>query len=357
MIPYITKKYKNAIWKAGLFRNAFKKACLTGDQPWIHARNARKTVLKYGPPYIFIDPTNICNLKCPMCPTGLGILKTEKGFLDPDVLLKLLKDLQHTPVQFGLWLAGEPLLHPQIDTLVAMCTQHGTPPTIYTNATRLSSELSEKIIHAGLRECTFSFYGRSIEEFETLRKGANYEKVVENIRSFLKIKQQHGSKYPLVTVQNIEPYEEGRHHRLPLHEKTDQIHKQFEGLPVDNYRTLLAHSFGGILDDNKYVAPSRLVGKPWACEVPYRDLTLNWKGEAVTCCGDLDDALILGDIKKENLYELWNNRNFQNFRAAMHNRKIEHYPLCKTCERIWVDTPHPLDYALRLEILRYRLHF
>ena len=30
---------------------------------------------------LMVEPTNICNLKCPLCPTGAGLVKRQKGFL------------------------------------------------------------------------------------------------------------------------------------------------------------------------------------------------------------------------------------------------------------------------------------
>jgi MoaA/NifB/PqqE/SkfB family radical SAM enzyme len=354
MATYVGTKLRNAVWKVRQFAGALRKNVRTTDRPWIRARNRRETVLNYGPVNIFIDPTNVCNLKCPMCPTGAGLSKSEKGFLDPAVLQKLVSELRHKPQTFGLWLAGEPLLHPHIEELIGICVHHGVEAAIHTNATKLTPEMAERIINAGLYEISFSFDGRSVEEYETLRKGADFHKVLENVRTFLKIKQARSSPLPRVIIQNIEPFEEGRHKRVPLCEKRETLEDRFKGLPVDEFKTILAHAWSGVMEGYTYVAPSHRKGKRWVCDVPYRDVTFNWKGEAVTCCGDLDNANILGDIKKENLYELWNNKSFQRFRAAMHGNEIEQFPLCKECERIWAD-PHPLDYELRLEMLRYKL--
>lgn len=39
-------------------------------------------VLKSLPYYIGLEPTNTCNLKCPLCPTGLNLSKRRKGIND-----------------------------------------------------------------------------------------------------------------------------------------------------------------------------------------------------------------------------------------------------------------------------------
>ena len=91
-----------------------------------------------------------------------------------------------------------------------------------------------------------------------------------------------------------------------------------------------------------------------ACGIPYTDLTIAWNGDAVTCCGDLDAHNVLGNFRDEPLYDLWNNERFRAFRRAMHTDEIESWPLCGSCERLWTQ-PHPLDYDLRLLLLRHRL--
>lgn len=355
MLSLIKKKYKNAKWKWYWLKTAIRKNIYTKDQKYLIARNKRKLILNYGPVNIFIEPTNLCNLKCPMCPTGAGTTKSKKGFLEITILEKVARELKHKPQTFGLWLSGEPLLHFQIVEMIEICKKFNINCTIHTNAVRLLPELSEKLINAGLYEISFSFDGRTKDEYEIMRKGADYNSIMNNIKYFLEIKKYQNLTIPRVIIQNIERYEEGKHQRLPVYDNLNNLKQHFNGLPVDEFKTILAHSWSGSLI-NEYVSPPHTKGIRWVCIVPYRDLTINWRGEAVTCCGDFDNANILGDIKNENLYDLWNNKNFQRFRAAMHSKEIEKYPLCQNCELIWTD-PHPLDYTLRVEILRYKLRF
>ena len=46
-----------------------------------------KKVLGY-PLTLMVEPTNICNLKCPLCPTGRGLIKRPKGFLNLNNFMK-----------------------------------------------------------------------------------------------------------------------------------------------------------------------------------------------------------------------------------------------------------------------------
>ena len=42
------------------------------------------------PSQLFIEPTNICNAKCPLCPTGSGKLKRKKGMMGFNTFKKIL---------------------------------------------------------------------------------------------------------------------------------------------------------------------------------------------------------------------------------------------------------------------------
>ena len=65
-------------------------------------------------PYRYtIDPTNTCNLRCPLCPTGLGILKRERGLDRIWTKYRRTRRPNHAPWSYLLELYnwGEPFLH------------------------------------------------------------------------------------------------------------------------------------------------------------------------------------------------------------------------------------------------------
>ncbi len=51
------------------------------------------TVLKSFPSIAFIDPSNACNLKCPLCPTGNGTNKYPKGIMKFNLFKKIYDKL------------------------------------------------------------------------------------------------------------------------------------------------------------------------------------------------------------------------------------------------------------------------
>ena len=42
---------------------------------------------------MMIEPTDVCNLKCPLCPSGNGKLKRAKGFMDFSLFKKIIDEI------------------------------------------------------------------------------------------------------------------------------------------------------------------------------------------------------------------------------------------------------------------------
>ena len=56
------------------------------------SRISRRQIVWGYPLILMVEPTNICNLKCPMCPSGNGTMKRPLGKLDFENYKKLIDD-------------------------------------------------------------------------------------------------------------------------------------------------------------------------------------------------------------------------------------------------------------------------
>lgn len=349
---------RNARFKADLAYRSFRKN-FGQVEPWVEARNRRQLVVDYGPAYVFIEPTNACNLKCPYCPTGVGLQNRKRGLIKFDLVEKIVSEIKHKPIQFGFWLAGEPMIHPELVDMVALAAKAGLKPSMHSNATKLTPDLSAGLIEAGLDWVSFSFDGDNKEDYEIMRSPAVYEDTVAKICEFLRIRKELGKTTPRVNIQTLIPYQNDEIHPYGIEvEPSAEFVNQFADLGVDQFKALLAHAWSGQLDGFNGVAPNhKNTGNRWICIIPWRDFTIGWNGKVVSCCGDLDGKNVIDDVSEKNFYEVWNGPTYQRFRRAMLTDEIEKWPLCGDCERIWTEKPGPLDYDLKFEMLRYRLRY
>jgi len=74
--------------------------------------------LPYMPHTAWIEPTNVCNLKCIMCPNSV-IPQNNPGFMSMDLYKKIIDEGKNHFTSIVLCLAGEPFLHKQLPEMVA----------------------------------------------------------------------------------------------------------------------------------------------------------------------------------------------------------------------------------------------
>ena len=145
-------------------------------------------VLNY-PFSLIIDPTSICTLHCPLCPTGQGNTSRPRGSLRYADFKKLIDEVGDflVTVNFTNW--GEPFLNKDIFSMIRYCKQKGIPYTsLDSNLNTFYSNDTETLVLSGLDRLTASIDGASQKTYEIYRKGGDFELAVSNLRfSFLPV--------------------------------------------------------------------------------------------------------------------------------------------------------------------------
>lgn len=240
--------------------------------------------------------------------------------MDPATFKKIIdegKNFLEFAVPYG---AGEPLLNPRIFEMIAYCTKLNIPTGISTNGTVLSESYSRRLIETGLTYITFAFDSTRREIFETYRKGANFDKVRDNILRFLRIKKEMRSKI-FCTVQMValkENRDEGRAlMRMWKMEgidsvriKKDEVHNLESAIPGDNT-----------------ARPPRR----HPCYLLWRGpLYIHYDGTVFPCCYTYPEEA-LGNIKKNSLREIWNSEKAVRLREAHIKGDLQNYSFCLNC--------------------------
>ena len=104
------------------------------------------------PSNIMIEPTNICNLKCPGCPTGRNDLPFKKGRMELSTFRALLDELGPYAVYAQLWGFGEPFLHSEVFEMVAYCKKFGIEVRLSTNGHLIKALIDERRRQHGLQQ-------------------------------------------------------------------------------------------------------------------------------------------------------------------------------------------------------------
>jgi hypothetical protein len=101
-------------------------------------------------PYRYtIDPTNTCNLRCPLCPTGLGILGRERGRMKVADFQRVVDEIAPFCYLLELYNWGEPFLHPGIFDMISYAHQRKILVRLSSNLNHFNEEMARKTVEAG----------------------------------------------------------------------------------------------------------------------------------------------------------------------------------------------------------------
>jgi radical SAM protein with 4Fe4S-binding SPASM domain len=293
----------------------------------------KKSIYWGSPPVIVIEPTNVCNLRCPLCPSGNGTLKRAKGYMDYDLFRKIIDEVKQTAFMVVLWNQGESYLNNDFSRMIRYASDNKLFTLVSTNG---NVDLkAEEVIDSGLDSMIVSLDGATQETYNKYRVNGDLQKVLDNVKALVRAKKHLGSTSPLIRWQFLVM----KHNEHELKE----IRQIAEEAGVDNLE-LKSIQIYSKEDIEKYmpVDPkyrrykisgkdfSLKVGIPNRCRRIWTNAVINWNGETSICCYDKDVEFPLGNIMEESLKSIWKGKKIQKIRnIILHDRKS--IPICRNC--------------------------
>lgn len=294
----------------------------------------RKEVPGYMPSRLWIETTSRCNLACSLC-INKDIPISQKKDMDYDLYKKIINESAGAVYDVNLFHRGEPLLHPQIADMISYGAAKNIRTRLHTNATLLDGKLSRDIILAGLDMISFSFDGYTRKEYEKNRIGGDYEKTLENIKGFLKIKKELGARKPLTVLQVIEC---GPANKTKEKLQQKDFLKGFENHPPDRLIIRRPHNWGGLLESHKPDRNSLSGNSSHVCTFPWYSLTIFFDGKVYPCPQDFMGRMSVGDLRKNSIMEIFNGPKIKELRRMFKSKEISKSLPCISCDRLLRDT-------------------
>jgi radical SAM protein with 4Fe4S-binding SPASM domain len=280
---------------------------------------------------VLIEPTNICNLNCPMCRTK-KIPKKDRKEMTLKEFKVILSKLSTKPKLLMLWNNGEPLINNHIYEMIKYAKKTGIKYVkICTNATLLNHDNSIKLLKSKIDEILIGFDGATKETYEFFRRGSDFEKVKKNISNLCKLRNKLNTKTKIGIEFVLNKKNE---------DEIDKIKQLAHNIKVNFIRLKTMYidnkNNSSILPKNKEfwryqndVTTYR--GDFSSCEYLHNHLYINVNGDVIPCCDySLDKSYTFGNIFKKSLSEIWNSTKFEDFRRTIHTNKdkLKH---CKNC--------------------------
>ncbi|MEI6207378.1 MAG: radical SAM protein [Desulfuromonadales bacterium] len=307
-----------------------------------HALNKGSVVVPYPPFRLRIEPTNICNLRCVSCPNAVE-KPQHQGFMDMTLYKGIVDQAKNfpSPTLIILYLGGEPLLHKELIEMINYASKSKILVQFNTNSTLLTTAMINELLDTELDRITFSFDDMLPDEYEAFRKNSSYNNTLDNILSFLRIKKERKKLYPHVSIASLKVFRPGDEISRPV--ISDNFISQFIEYKVE-ISSAYVHSWAGDFEiyDGTLAKPiagisadydAVRIKKTPKCKLPWYDIVINYRGEVVNCCFDLQYKHVMGDTKKDKIIDIWNNKKHQELRRTILRKKYDN-PLCLTCSTI-----------------------
>lgn len=322
---------------------------------------------RYYPLTLMIEVSAACNLACPRCERQT----TNKSNLGKLTSLETIEKITPIlPYVYSVYLVaglGEGFLNPDFWSIVKILKKTGVKVGYFTNGVLLNKENIDKTFTERIDSVLISFDSLKKENFEKIRKGANFEKIVENVKSLLAERKRRGTKNLSIGINFAAQ-------KSTIEEMPEIVRfAKSIGLDFIYFTTLIAHKkefipeclfdfdknrLQKVFSETKRLAerlgvsirlPGCQMESDGYCPHLWREMIIFGNGDVSPCPHFRQPkkyyftiknrkiiqkeitfpSLIVGNVYKDPILGIWNNRKYQNLRRNFKKGSLD--SPCRFC--------------------------
>lgn len=240
-------------------------------------------------------------------------------------ILGTIKD--HTEF-LALHVLGEPLLHPELGELLALCREHGLSVNLTTNGTLLPQRQELLLASPALRQVNISLHGLA-----ELRDSQEQETALSGVFAFI-LEARHTPLFISLRLWNLSAAEGNGHNQRILNRITNFFalaEPLIDRLTPGHGITLAPRVF---LSQNARFAwphgPAPDLGDTGTCRGLKDHIAILVDGTVVPCCLDAEADIPLGNIHAQPLAGILSSPRAEAMRTGFSQRRLTE-PLCRRC--------------------------
>jgi MoaA/NifB/PqqE/SkfB family radical SAM enzyme len=311
----------------GLKTTFFKQVSKYKPVQKLFRRSIVEGKLKF-PEVISIESSSHCNADCIMCPREQ--LTRSKGNMRMDLYHKIIDECATFKRQVRLiqpFMFGEPFINKQLVEMIQYTKSKlpRTPINVSTNGSLINPAKAQAIIDSGLDKINIDIDGATKGTFEDVRIGLNYDEVVENAKHLMALKRKLRSKTPEITVTIIN-MDQTQH-------EIDDFKEQW-ALVADHVVVQSYTTWTGSVEDRNVgdqADASYTGGFTFPCKHPWEEFVIANDGKVSICCLDFDFKVVVGDVSKQSIWDIWHGDQLNMVREKMVDNKYHELDICSQC--------------------------
>ncbi|MFO7865126.1 MAG: radical SAM/SPASM domain-containing protein [Salinivirgaceae bacterium] len=155
-------------------------------------------------PYaLSLELSGICNLKCPQCPVGLGLIRRAQPFMPKEDAYKIIDEFAPFGTVLNLYFQGESLLNPDFCAITDYAAKQNVFTILSTNAAFISKNTAADLVQSGIHRIIISVDGADQQSYEKYRLGGDLETVWQSISWLEEARKRYAKCYPEIIVQTL----------------------------------------------------------------------------------------------------------------------------------------------------------
>jgi radical SAM protein with 4Fe4S-binding SPASM domain len=268
---------------------------------------------------IYIEITNICNLKCKFCPET----NRNKELMSLEDFEKIIEKIHNHTKLVCLHVKGEPLLHNQLEGIFRILEKYDLQCNITTNGTLIKEKLEIIKESKAVRQINFSIHSIT-------QNGIRNEEYLQSIFESAEKLENIMISYRLWNLQNLKENNINKN-IIETIEKYYNIKNLKEQLMENDFIKLKENIF--INQDEEFTWPDinkNAIIKSGRCLALKEQIAILVDGTVVPCCLDNNGDIPLGNILQESFEDILKKPKSIAIKKNFENSIIT-CKLCETC--------------------------
>lgn len=302
----------------------------------------------FGPPSVLqLEPASMCNLSCPLCPSGRSALSRLPGMMSLEQFNYLLEEIGRYLSLLILWGWGEPLLNPELPEMISSAKRFGTAVVISTNGQLMTTEIADKLVASGLDAIIVALDGATEASYQSYRIGGSLQKGLDALDMLHEAKLKGQSSKPIVNLRMI--ITKDNEHEVPLMRELALEHH----VDMLTLRGIAMTDLWDDEDDSNYVPSDssrslyqysggkRVSSAGYVCRRPWKRATVASDGSVVPCEMDYSNSKAYGVLSRNRSFRsIWNGNGAREFRqvCSKNRMSIEFCARCPYNDRVTRDS-------------------
>lgn len=277
----------------------------------VYSFQSRKLEKTEFPEIINIETSILCNADCITCPHKH--IKRKQN-MELSIVKKIIDEISLYPVkEVHPFNYGEPFLYPNfIQVLKYLRSKTKSEIFIYSNGSAMTDvQVGEVVKNHLIDKVNFSIDAAEPETYKNVRR-LDYSTTLKKVLNFIEVNSRYGNKIQ-VSVSFV------------INSQNERELGKFKKFWKGKARVHLA------ADDGREGKPFINRASKYPCSWLFNRIVVLTTGQVVPCCIDASGKLILGNVNKNSIKEIWDSPAYEKIRQLHLQGKKDIIPLCSKC--------------------------